>query len=64
METSVIIIAVIAIICTLGVLGLFHWFVRRKNPTKIGNTENRKEQVERPTSTELEDPLNPTENNN
>lgn len=64
METSVIIIAVIAIICTLGVLGLFHWFVRRKNPTKIGSTEARKELVEKPTTTEMEDPLNPTENRN
>lgn len=58
METSVVIIAIISIICTLGVLGLFYWFVNRKNPTKISRTENRKEQVERPAPNEIEDPLN------
>lgn len=58
METSVIIIVIITIICTLGVLGLFYWFVSRKNPAKIGRTEERKEQVEKPAPNEVEDPLN------
>lgn len=57
---ALIILSVVFSALTLWVTFLF---VRRKNMTKVGSTEQRKAQVEQPESGELEDPLNPTEEN-
>lgn len=58
MQTSTIVIVIITLICTICVLGIFYWFVKRKNPPKISQTEEKKEIVERPASDEIDDPLN------
>lgn len=58
MESSNTIVIVISIVCAIGLLGLFYWFVQRKNPTKVSPTEEKKEQTEKPSPDEIDDPLN------
>lgn len=58
MDTSTVIIVIISIVCTIGVFGVFYWFVQRKNPPKVSPTEEKKEQIERPEPNEIDDPLN------
>lgn len=58
MSTIEIIIVVFSVLATLATIWVTTVFVRRKNPTKVSPTEERKEKIEQPKPGEVEDPLN------
>lgn len=64
MDATTVIVFVISIVFAAATLWATILFVRRKNPTKIGSTEEQKEKTERPKTNEIEDPLNPTDETN
>ncbi|MFA7686436.1 MAG: hypothetical protein WCY25_01065 [Moheibacter sp.] len=58
MTTIEIVIVIFSVIATLAVIWVTTWFVRRKNPPKVSQTEEKKARFDRPEPDEIEDPLN------
>lgn len=58
MSTTEIIIVIFSVLATITTIWVTAWFVRRKNRPKVSRTEDRKAELEKPRSGEIEDPLN------
>lgn len=54
------IISIVATILCLVILAIVtYWFINKRNPTKISSQEDIVEKGKRPSSDEIQDPMNP-----